>query len=236
LVTRRLFLVGAAAAALAWAGQAAAATIVYDLKGTGSGHIGGVAFTDAAYDITATGDTAHLTSSSFYYALDPLSSVSIAIAGVGDLPVTVPLRFGEVPNLGFFFGAPAVDILDGFFDSGLNVDISLPFGPVTSASATTDNQFIGLPTRRGLLWMTATSNITYSATGGAGASTLPALLPPGSRTPPATVPQWYLNARDGGAGAVPEPSTWALAIAGFALAGLALRRRRPRAATGSGRT
>jgi len=29
---------------------------------------------------------------------------------------------------------------------------------------------------------------------------------------------------------VPEPSTWALSIAGFALAGLALRRRRTRAA------
>lgn len=223
----KLWVVGAAAAALAWAGQSAAATIVYDLKGTGTGHLGSQDFTDAAYDITATGDTSNLTSSSFFFALDPLSAVSIDITGLGDLQVTVPLRFGEVPNLGFFFGAPAVDILDGFFNSGPNVDISLPFGPITSSTATTDNQFIGLPTNHGFLWVSSTSTITYSATGGAGFSTLPPLLPPGTPLPPVQTPQWYINALNGlTTTGVPEPGTWSLAILGLGLAGAALRRRR----------
>ncbi|WP_341632077.1 PEPxxWA-CTERM sorting domain-containing protein [Sphingomonas agri] len=222
---RRLFLGNLAA--FLWTSQVAAATIVYTLAGTGSGHLGALNFTNAAYSITATGDTANLTSSSFYYALDPLSSVSINIAGIGDLSVTVPLRFGEVPNSGFFFGDPAVDILDGFFTVGFFVDISLPFGPLTSLTATTDNQFVGLPTQDGLLSMTSTSNITYSAIGGASVSTLPALLPPGSPIPNPPIPEWYCNVLGGCAvGNVPEPSTWAMMILGLGAIGFAVRRRR----------
>jgi hypothetical protein len=191
------------AASLAMATAAQGAVMTYTISGAGSGSLGGVTFTDAAFDILLVGDTNNLLDFGFGPpAIVPLESATVRIAGLADAGLTESTRFGLNRGINVFFFARH----DGF-GSGLDLfdfhvtdaqemafDYSAPYGPVPGFDIYLA-QFQGVGTSQGSLTFQAASGVTFFSAAVASA-------------------------------AVPEPGAWAMMIVGFGGIGALLRRRR----------
>lgn len=186
------------AVSLAMATAAQGAMITYTISGAGSGALGGVTFTDAAFDIRLVGDTNNLLDFGFGSpAITPLESATVRIGGFADADLTGSTRFGVARDINlFFFGR------DNGFGGGLDLfdfhvtdaqerafDYAAPYGPVPGFDIYLA-QFQGVGTSQGSLTFQAASGVTFSAA------------------------------------AVPEPSVWAMMMVGFGGVGALLRRRR----------
>lgn len=179
------------------AGTASATILTYTLSGTGSGSIGGNAFTNTSFAFTLVGDTAaysQLSASSF--VIDPLNSASFVIGSTSG-NFSIPTRLGTFNNgNGVFFSRSSSiggsDLFD--FTTSSTIDISTVFGSVTATSIFALNQFTNVSTTAGLLSLDTATNVVFS------------------------------NGPTGGT--VPEPASWAMMIGGFGLVGAAMRRRR----------
>lgn len=93
--------VGLALTLVASAAQVDAAPITYEFSGTGSGAIGGTAFTDALVVFTGTADTGDVVTISFmgstFYAVG-LDDLTVTIAGVGTATVTDLSKILGIPT------------------------------------------------------------------------------------------------------------------------------------------
>jgi PEP-CTERM motif-containing protein len=141
-------------AAVAFASNAQASPIRYELTGTGTGKIGNTSFTDANIDMVAIGDTANVVSivnmGLTFYAT-PFSTFTIAIGGIGTatitdiselfvIPQAVP-GFTTVPGVVFGRTDNPPD-LTGITGIGFNVSNALAgytgatgIGPITDKGA-----------------------------------------------------------------------------------------------------
>lgn len=196
---QRILIAAAAAASLTIAaGAAQAAEATYTISGNWSGTVNGVAFTDADFLMTLTGDTAAITDNGTAEFQDHLQTAKISIAGFGDLDILNGMGINNNTNPlsreGFIYTTTP-----GTFDTiGWNlqtaVDLRHSFGPVQTAFTEMLNP---LDTSGGqLAWQIAVGGPTLTVTG---------------RVEP-----------DG----VPEPDAWALMLIGFGAAGSLLRHRR----------
>ncbi len=178
---KRLFTVLAGAfLVLASVKTVSASTITFTFTGTGSGDVGGTDFvggtnfTDAAFTITAVGDTSGTVSClPGCFFIDSASS-TIAIAGFSLANVTSGTRvFDNEPInvLGYsragVFGADLLDMSDPSFGA---YDLSTSFGPVFDASPFSVSQFnclFGCVTSdQGNIEFSSITNVTFTATTG----------------------------------------------------------------------
>lgn len=189
---------GLLAAALSAAVPSAATPITFTTSVTGSGTIGGQAFTDRLITLAGVGDTSD--QSGFFFPGDyqiPGVTASLSVAGLGTFGVTDALR------LFVNQGVPDVGVTD------LTADDALLF--TTSAAAasydltTSIGSITGAPVYLAPYSSVGTSGGAFTLAGVSGAATFQAEI---------------------GAGAVPEPATWGMMILGFAVLGSALRGRR----------
>jgi hypothetical protein len=194
-------LVAGLAAALAMATTVQAAAMVYTISGVGFGSLGGVNFTDAAFDIRLVGDTDNLQDFGVGApSISPLESATVRIGGFADAVLTGSTRFGLNRDFNVFFLARddgfgfGLDLFDFHVTDAQEMafDYASPYGPV-AGSGVFVGQFQDVGASQGSLTFQSASGVTFS------------------------------SAAFGAA--VPEPAAWALMIAGFGLAGASLRTR-----------
>jgi hypothetical protein len=148
--------------------QANAATIVYTISGTGSGSLNSVAFNNAAFTFTLTGDTANISGG----ILDPLASATASIAGFSTTTLSIATRLGQNGNVVFFSrsGPGGLDLFD--FNLAAPVNLATSFGPVTGTGVFALNQFQNVASTGGPLTFDTSSSVQFSSRLGA-VSTVP---------------------------------------------------------------
>jgi hypothetical protein len=150
-------------------GTGRAGLITYTETATGSGSLGGTAFTDAMVTVTGTGDTANVTTDGFGN-VENVITVTVTVAGVGTGTFTNSTRvFDNQFNAAAFEDtAIGADILGTFsvppFDT---YDLKTAIGPITN---TADNFGFGFtfPTTDGnfILNSVVNNTSTFEATTG----------------------------------------------------------------------
>lgn len=119
--------------------MASASTISYTDTGVGSGTVGGDNFQNAAFTITATGDTTNRQSFVGGFFIDNISA-SINISGLGDFLILTGTRFfvnNSVGVAGFSrAGSSGADLYNGPYGSSLfsTWDMLSSIGPVSGNS------------------------------------------------------------------------------------------------------
>jgi PEP-CTERM motif len=204
------FLISAAALALVSATSASAALITYTVIGSGQGTIGGNSV-GGTFTITGVGDTDNF----FHPPQAPtanvvvLNSLSISLGGQTAL-VTMPTVFFTNPPFnfaGFNSFDPATNTIRGIlgfrFAQPNSYDGLSSFGPVNILGG--DSQYrVGPPPAYGFFLPTDLGPAQFDMFGPL-VNNFEATLAPN--------------------GAVPEPASWAMMIAGFGIAGAAMRRK-----------
>jgi len=146
---------------------ALAVPISYLYTGTGSGSLSGTAFANAAFTITANGDTDSIVPAQ---GSDPIMNVhlntSIAITGLGTFAIT-PTSGTWIADrccggIGAYLGPNWITLDEpAFTKSGYGLDTN--FGPVTDSTPLNTEQFTNVPTSGGLLSMPVVSSVTFLA-------------------------------------------------------------------------
>lgn len=195
--TRILGVLGAALVLAAPLSAADAATVIYTISGTGTGSLNGTSFTDQAYSIMLTGDTANVAScGTSCQDLGPLNQAVVTINGFAPVTLTLDTRIGIARGINaFFFGLDgAGDYLDFFVTDAQETAFNFlaGYGPVTGTGVFALDQFLNVASSGGALTLSQSSNVQFSTADGA----------------------------------VPEPSTWAMMLFGLGAIGAAVRRKK----------
>jgi hypothetical protein len=185
--------------ALAFAASAFATPITYTHTGFGSGRIGAASFSDAAFTITATGDTANRASSSGGYFIDN-DAAFIDISGLGTFSFLTGTRYfvyngGNI--VGFSrAGSGGLDLFNGPTSNVFGAwDMTASIGPVFGHGNLIQWTAENVVTSAGVLvFSDGVTPTTFQAT----------------------------------VGAVPEPETYAMLLAGLGLLGFMARGRKNR--------
>jgi hypothetical protein len=170
LACRKRFWNGLAGIALTFLAEPAAIAIpiTYVFSGPATGTLGTTAFTGAQVTVTATADTANITTFDEIHPGDlcmPLTSVAIDIAGIGSTTTTGPSAFADCQE------CPIWGLVNGNCPKlGANClvqanNLAAIYGLITSLGPTTGAQFAGgsIPTTSGTLTFT-TVPLTFQAT------------------------------------------------------------------------
>lgn len=175
-----------------------ASPVTYNFSGIASGTLGGTAFTNALVQETATGNTTNIVSlmavvsgNQVSFFAEPVSTVTITIAGLGSTTVTDPSAILAVPTpvviesgfpdlpyvyLGTLDNPPALNSTTGYGGIGSNAllgyNLATSFGPLTASPGG-----IGYPA--GLAIDTSRGSLSFTAN----------IVPTGQGTFAATVPE-----------------------------------------------
>ena len=155
---------------LAGASLANAVEINYVFQGTGTGDLGGVQFTNAAFTMTVTGDTASVQDEGGGLFVSQASSTVIDIQGFNEATFTIPTQmFDNQPGsvLGLSRSPDMADLLDLFDNAFATYDLKSSLNPVVVSDPFfgqfgCQNGCVG--TDQGNLTFTDMSAITFSAT------------------------------------------------------------------------
>lgn len=155
---KKLGLVVVAMAMLLSGANTSAATFKYDITGTGSGAIGGVTFTDQAFDISFVGDAVGAT-----LEINPLSSAQLSVEGLGTAILNLSTRIGiNTSNQAVFFSrSSGNDLFDFFLNSPLP-SLSDEFS-VTGHSVFALNQFIYVDSSLGQISFDSSSDVVFTS-------------------------------------------------------------------------
>jgi hypothetical protein len=165
-----------------FASSAMAGLITYNFSGTASGMLGGTSFTNALVQETVIGNTANIVSllvgpsgSQISIFAEPVSTVTITIAGLGSTTVTDPSAIWSVPTpvvidtgfpdlpyvvVGTLDNPPALNSITGYGAIGSNAllgyNLATSFGPLTASPGG-----IGYPT--GLVVDTSRGSLSFTS-------------------------------------------------------------------------
>jgi len=164
-----IFIVGIVSIALYWTAQASPA--IYTLSGTGTGSLGAIPFSDAAFTITSTADTANIEIGPPGVWLVPDLTATVSVSGIGSATFTIPteniINF-EVGVAGIT--APDQSIIlsiqnTAFISNNQNLlqgyDLSSSVSPVTGTTSTPFN--VEFETTAGAFSLSFVSSVTYQA-------------------------------------------------------------------------
>ena len=163
MLKRASLFAGVVTASALWACPAYAASEIYTITGTGSGSLNGTAFSNAAFTFTLTGDPTTLQTLGLITVIDPLTTATVTIGGLGPVTFGLDTRLGQ-NNVEVFFSRASGgnDLFDFMLSSGVN--LASNFGPVTGTNVTALNQFINVATSGGNLTFTQSSSVQFSGT------------------------------------------------------------------------
>ena len=174
-------------------GPAEAAMMIYTETVTGSGTLGGVAFTNATVIFTQAADTANIVQFPVTSYVLPAAVATVQVVGLGSGTFSVPTALqavGSTGEIGFYQGAlmGGTTILDQHIPTLLGYNLSTATGPATGSGIVVYDPSNLLATTAGGMKLTSvSSNVTFNAA----------------------------------AASVPEPSSLALTAAGLVSVGLA---------------
>jgi hypothetical protein len=139
--------------------NAFAAPIQYQISGTGSGSLGGVAFNNQTFSISMIGDP-----SANPLRINPLSSAEVSIYGLGTTSMSIGtvLGFNTFNNV-VYFGQTAADLFDFYLAPGSLSNLTGPFGPLVGTGVFALNQFQGIASSLGALTFNSSSNVLFTA-------------------------------------------------------------------------
>lgn len=155
-----LGLIALAASGLCWA-----VPINIQVTGTGTGTLGVAPFTNAAFTIRWTVDTADNT---LFNPGTPITAAAFAPVVITGQPAATFSSPGVVlfqnSVLGLSQGGTVLDLIGYWPFNGYSLSSGAPFGPSLIAADSVIGQFTGIPTSQGALTFTAMSNITLQIT------------------------------------------------------------------------
>jgi hypothetical protein len=175
---------------------ARAAPITFTFQGTGTGAIGTSNFSNAAFIITAEGDTSVVTHyvqicgprgcvTTNTYQMDPLSVTTINIGGIGSATFITATRVfvtngdpsePEVnPALGLSI-SQSIDLLDLINPAFATYQLNTSFGPIFDPAPRAIFQFNNIRTTLGMLSFSSITNVTFTASTGVAAVPEPATM------------------------------------------------------------
>jgi len=150
-------------------GAVRAGTNTYTFDGTGSGDLGGVGFTNAAFTITVVAETMNIVNcSGGTFSLDS-TTASIAISGFPTVSILTPTRVfdnNDNSDLGFSLATcNGPDLMDMSDPAFANYALYGDRGPIFNATPFPGNQFHNVQTSGGILNMADNSvrNVTFNA-------------------------------------------------------------------------
>jgi hypothetical protein len=149
---------------------AQAATLNYSISGTGSGSLGGTIFRDANFTINMLGDTSLFNG----LDIDPLTSSSVTIGGLGTTTISEGTRLGINGSIIFFSRSSGFDLFD--FGLAAPVDLTQTFGSVLGTGVFALNQFNNVGSSLGLLSFSSSSNVLFQASNNVSTVPVPAAL------------------------------------------------------------
>jgi hypothetical protein len=161
--------------AVGFSAPAWAVAVEFDITGTASGVLNGTAFADDAFVIKMVGDNSTVQSGppvAPASVIDPLSSASVTLGGLGASVISIPTRFGINPpvNAVFFSRSsnlgPGLDLFDFHLSTAAIAEFNFQagYGPVTGTGVFALNQFQDVPTSNGPLSLNSSSDVSFSST------------------------------------------------------------------------
>lgn len=155
---RKLGLVVATITILLCGANTNAATLKYDITGTGSGEIGGITFTDQAFDISFLG-----------YATGPtleiryLAKAWLSVEGLGSATLDLPTRIGINLNdqVVYFGRSNGLDLFDFILHAPL-LNLADEFS-VTGHSVFALKQFVDVDSSLGDISFFSSSDVVFSS-------------------------------------------------------------------------
>ena len=174
-IPRAQRIVAVAGACLVLAGAACAAPITYTLSGTASGRLGATDFSDAAFVVTASADTATVNSLGPGIPCNDPGRATVTIRGVGSGSITTPLSVaanggwqllafahGRCTDAGSMWTNGRSPQLDGY-------DLARPIGPVPLAMPSAPPGIV-VDTTAGALAFAKVTGLNFEAQAGAPAA------------------------------------------------------------------
>jgi hypothetical protein len=113
-----------------------ASPVVYTLSGTGTGSLGGVPFSDVAFSITSTADTANIAEGLVFEVPD--ITATVFVSGLGTATFTIPTQTFDNHFTGIVgINAPnqVIDIFDISNPAFSSYDLSSSLGPVAGTAS-----------------------------------------------------------------------------------------------------
>lgn len=131
---------------------------IYTINGTGSGSIGGVNFSNAAFTIELVGNLSNFNGS----AITPLNSATLDVAGIGATTIDVATRLGENSSSVIYFSqASGADLFD--FTLADFTALNSNFGPMAGSSVFALNQFQNIASSRGAIDFSQSSSVEFQS-------------------------------------------------------------------------
>ncbi|HXR03272.1 MAG TPA: PEP-CTERM sorting domain-containing protein [Verrucomicrobiae bacterium] len=159
---KRIIIFGIIWIAFCW--TAKASLIDYTLSGTGSGSLGAVPFSDTAFTITSTADTANITESLGVFQVPDITA-TVFVSGLGSATFTIPTdNFDTIdftPGAGISSPNQHRDILDISSSAFASYDLSSSLSPVTGTPSI--NSGTGFQTTAGNFLLSSISSVTFRA-------------------------------------------------------------------------
>ncbi len=169
-IKTRLATIAAAAlvAALSIGSAASAAGYSFSISGTGSGSLGGAAFTDQGFLFELYTDSANFSRTGRIQQFNPLDKAQVTIGTLGTTVFEIGTRLGynESNNAVFFSRTTGSDMFDFFLEDTDSLDLTADNDPVKGINVFALNQFRNVATSLGALSFNSSSGVLFGANGG----------------------------------------------------------------------
>lgn len=160
-------------ATLSVGSAASAAGYSFSISGTGSGSLGGTAFTNESFLFELYTDSTNFSSAHGIQQFNPLDKAEVTIGTLGTTVFEIGTRLGynEGNNAVFFSRATGSDLFDFYLSGKDTLDLTADNDPVKGIDVFALNQFKNVATSLGALSFDSSSSVLFGTNAGAEALT-----------------------------------------------------------------